>query len=171
MASPAEAVVYDCGRLAPASISGGLSLSTQCITSVGFTVGLATSLSLALLVRIIVELDVFCVLRLIPFKEIRDLLLGLHEDLGESFGDVFVAVIVEGGSHADVADTSGTPNAMHVLVDASIFSAGEVVVDDMHDVLDVEATSRDTSGNEDGSFASLESTSNEEVSGQFENKR
>ena len=49
-------------------------------------------------------------------------------------------------------------NTVDVLVHAIVLDVGTIVVDDMHDVADVETTSRDTGGDHDGRLASSECT-------------
>lgn len=56
---------------------------------------------------------------------------------------------------------------MDVLRHAAVRWAGEIVVDNMHDVLDVQAARRDTSGNENGAFGSAESASSAMVSSAY----
>ena len=48
---------------------------------------------------------------------------------------------------------------MNVLILAVVLDGWEVEVDDVHNVADVEATSRHTGSDHDGSLACLESTS------------
>jgi hypothetical protein len=103
-----------------------------------------------------VPLDVVWVVRLELLQEVGDLLLGLNQDLAEVLADVLVAVVVEGGGLASVADTSGATDAVDVLGDAVMLSRRQVVVDDMLDVGDIEAASGDTSSDENGAAASTE---------------
>jgi hypothetical protein len=47
---------------------------------------------------------------------------------------------------------------MDILVNTSVHYAGEIKVDDMHDILDVKTTSGNSGGNQNGSFGRLEGT-------------
>ncbi len=48
-------------------------------------------------------------------------------------------------------------DAMDILVNATVGGAWEIVVDNMHDVLNIQATSGDTCSNQDWSLAGAES--------------
>lgn len=49
-------------------------------------------------------------------------------------------------------------DAMDILVNATVGGAWEIVIDNMHHVLDIQATSGDTCSNQDWSLAGAEST-------------
>ena len=68
-------------------------------------------------------------------------------------GKTFVAVVVETCSESAISDTAGTTDTMDVFVDV----VGEVIVDDMHDILDIETPGSDVCSNENGCFAIAES--------------
>ena len=72
----------------------------------------------------------------------RDLLVGLAEQFDKVTDDVLVTTVEEGGGNTDVTGTAGTTNTMNVIVDVG----GQVVVDDVSDIGNVEATSSDCGG-------------------------
>ena len=76
----------------------------------------------------------------------RDLLVSLTKELDEVAHDVAVTTVEERGSHTDVAGTARTADTVNVIVNVG----GQIVVDDVGDVGDVESTSGNGSGNQDG---------------------
>lgn len=83
----------------------------------------------------------------------RDFLIGLPQELNEVANDVLVTAIEERSAHTNIAGTSRSSNTVNIIINI----AGEVIVDDMGDVGDIETTSSNSSGNHDGSLASPES--------------
>ena len=61
----------------------------------------------------------------------------LQDEFNQVFGEVAVFVIEEGGGETQVTHTTRTTDAMNVLLDVG----GQVEVDDVLDVRDVETTS------------------------------
>lgn len=139
--------------------------------------GLVAILDAVLVVRVVVEAELFAVVRLVGLQEVRDGLLALEEDLDEVCGDVGVALVVERGRQAFVADTRSAAcewldgfrgvkivsgggglltDAVDVLGDAAVGGARQLVVDDVHHVLDVEAAGGDAGCDEDGALSGAE---------------
>jgi hypothetical protein len=85
-------------------------------------------------------------------KEGRDLLVGLLEKVDELADDATVATVEESGSDTSVSGTAGTTNTVDVVVDIG----GKIIVDDVGDVGDIETTSRDSGGNQDGAASVTE---------------
>lgn len=112
-----------------------------------------------LVISTIAPLNGLCVFRLELVKEVRDLLLGLDENLDQIFRNVFVAVIVERGGLAFVADTRSATDTVNVLRNAVMLSGREVVVDDVLDVSDIKTTSSHTSSDQYGAAGSTEGAS------------
>src|SRR5271170_59165 len=63
-------------------------------------------------------------------------------------GKAFVAVVVETCGESAISDAAGTTDTMDVFVDV----IGEVIVDDMHNVLDIETPCSDVRSNENRCF-------------------
>lgn len=82
----------------------------------------------------------------------RDVLVGFPQQLDEFLDDVLVASVEERGTDSDVTSTTRATNTMNIVVDV----AGQVVVDDVSDVGDIQATSGDSSSNHDRSLSSPE---------------
>lgn len=82
----------------------------------------------------------------------RDLLVCLTKKLDEVTDDVFVTTVEEGSGTASVAGTTSTTDTMNVIIDVG----GEVVVDNMGDIGNIETTSGDGGGNQDGSVTLTE---------------
>jgi len=133
---------------AKASVAAESSIATEA----------ASNATVRLVVGAVVPLDGLGVLGLEPLKELRNLLLGLNEDLAEVLAEVVVAVVEERGSLALIADTRGTANAVDVLRDASMLGGRQVVVDDVLDVGNIETTGTHTSSDHDGATTSAERT-------------
>ena len=102
------------------------------------------------------ELD-HTTLRLEVFQEVWNRLFSLEQNVDEALCELFVTLVVERGGAANVTDAAGTANAMNILVNATLTSRGEIVVNDMADVGDVNSTTRDLSGDQDRRLATLES--------------
>jgi len=139
---------------APATASSSLSGSLG-LTSSGNVARLG---GLVLVVsHIVLELSL-TVLGLEVLEEVRDLLLGLEKDVDKSRGDVLVALVVERSSMTLVADTTSTSDAVDVLRDAAILHSGQVVVDDVVDLRDIDTAAKDVGGDEDMGLIALETT-------------
>ena len=82
-----------------------------------------------------------------------NLLVGLTEKFNQFADDVLVATVEECGGQTGVPSTSGTTNTMNIVVDI----AGEVVVDNVGDVGDIQTTSGNGGGDHDGGLAGPES--------------
>jgi hypothetical protein len=85
-------------------------------------------------------------------KPRRDLLVGFPQQLHKIANDVLVAAVEEGSGDTSVAGTTGTTDAMDVIVDVT----GEIIVDDVGDVGDVQTTGGDSGCNHDRSLTSPE---------------
>jgi hypothetical protein len=116
----------------------------------------ATNTVVGLIVGAVVPLNALGVLGHELLEELRNLLLGLDQDLAEVFTEIFVAVVEERGSLACVADTRGATDAVDVLGDAVVLSRGQIVVDDVLDVGNIETTSSNTGSDQDGAATSTE---------------
>jgi hypothetical protein len=98
----------------------------------------------------------------VVLEALGNLLLALDEEFREvaMLGELrwrvrcdgIVAIVVEAGGEAAVADAAGTTNAVNIFIDF----IGEVVVDDVHDVFDIKTPGSDVSSNEDWSLAIAE---------------
>lgn len=106
-------------------------------------------------------------------EEIGDFLLALAEGLDQVECQVLVAVAVERGGEAAVADAGGATwegmlvggweregrgltNAVGILLDTAKVGVGKVKVDDVHDVLDVETASGDSGSDKDANGTDAE---------------
>ena len=78
-------------------------------------------------------------------KPRRDLLVGFPQQLHKIANDVLVPAVEEGSGNTSVAGTTGTTDTMDVIVDVT----GEIIVDNVGDIGDVQATSGDSGGNHD----------------------
>ena len=65
----------------------------------------------------------------------------------------FVAIVVETCGKSAISDTAGPTDAMDIFVDV----VREIVIDDVHDVLDIETPGCDVGGNENRCFPIAES--------------
>ncbi|VUC19933.1 unnamed protein product, partial [Clonostachys rosea] len=79
-------------------------------------------------------------------KEGWDLLVGFFEELHKLSDDTTVATVEEGGGNTRVSSTTSTTDTVNIVVDVS----GEVIIDDVGDIGDIETTCSNGSGNEDG---------------------
>lgn len=79
-------------------------------------------------------------------KEGRNLLVGLLEELKKLTDDTTVATVEESSGDTSVAGTTGTTNTMDVVIDIG----REIVVDDVGNVGNIQTTSSDSSGNQNG---------------------
>ena len=82
----------------------------------------------------------------------RDLLIRLTKEFDEVTDDVFVAAVEEGSGSTSVASTTGTTDTVNVIVDVG----RKVIVDDVGNIGDIETTSGDGSGDQDGSVTLTE---------------
>jgi len=82
----------------------------------------------------------------------RNFLLRFDEQLEQIADDVRVLVVEEARGEADVADATGSPDSVDVLVDV----AWKVEVDHVTHVWNVETSSGNSSGDEDGSSSFTE---------------
>ncbi|GIX64757.1 mediator of RNA polymerase II transcription subunit 6 [Babesia caballi] len=87
-------------------------------------------------------------------EPLRNLLVGLLEQREQVPQNAAVLLVDQRSGDAHVARTPGTTDAVHVVVNVG----GQVVVDHVCDVVDVEAPGGNVSGHEDGALASLEET-------------
>lgn len=55
-------------------------------------------------------------------------------------------------------------NAVNVFVDTAVVNGGQVVVDNVHDILDVKTASRDGGGNQNWRLCSLKGTAKLDIS-------
>jgi len=78
-------------------------------------------------------------------EECWDLLVSFLEKLEEIANDTTVATVEESGGNTSVSGTTGTTDTVDVVVDVG----GEIVVDNVLDVGDIETTSGDSGGDED----------------------
>ena len=85
-------------------------------------------------------------------KPTGNLLVGLTQKLDEITDDILVAAVEEGGGDTSVTCTTGTTDTMNIIIDVG----GKVIVDDMGDIGDVEATSSNSGCNHDGSVTLTE---------------
>lgn len=76
-------------------------------------------------------------------EERGNLLVGLLEEVHELTDDTAVATVEESSGNTSVTSTTGTTNAVNVVIDIS----GEIVVDDVGDVGNIETTSSDSGSN------------------------
>jgi hypothetical protein len=72
--------------------------------------------------------------------------VGLLEELKQVTDDTTVATVEEGSGDTGVTSTTGTTDTVDVVVNVS----GQIVVDDVGHVGDIETTSSNSSGNQDG---------------------
>ena len=79
-------------------------------------------------------------------KPIRDLLVCLTQELDEITDNVLVTAVEERSGDTNVTRTTRTTDTVHIVVDIR----GEIVVDDVGDVGNVETSSCDSGRNEDG---------------------
>jgi hypothetical protein len=102
-----------------------------------------------LIIKIFIKGDVICN---IGAQEVGDLLLTFLEQLGQFGSNSFTSVIVEGGGQTRLTDTSSTTDTMNVF----IHIIGHIVVDDVHDVTDINTTGSDSSSDQNGALTTLE---------------
>mmetsp|Transcript_45102 Transcript_45102/g.78750 ORF Transcript_45102/g.78750 Transcript_45102/m.78750 type:complete len:324 (-) Transcript_45102:1100-2071(-) len=84
-------------------------------------------------------------------KPLGHLLVVLREELDQLLGDVAVLVVHQGQRVTHVADTAGTTNAVHVVVNVG----GQVEVDHLCDIGNIQTSGRHIGGYEDGGAAGL----------------
>ena len=85
-------------------------------------------------------------------KPSGNLLVSFTEKFDEITDDILVAAVEEGGGYTSVTSTTGTTDTMNVIIDVG----GKVIVDDVGDIRDVEATSSNSGCNHDGSVTLTE---------------
>ena len=86
------------------------------------------------------------------FKPGGDILPGFCQKLQQLTANVAVLFIEEGGSQPQVSHPARSSNAMNVLLNVN----GEVKVHHVLDIGNVQTTSSNCSGNQDGSLSTLE---------------
>lgn len=86
-------------------------------------------------------------------QPLRNLLVGLPEELEQVSHDVFVATVEERCGSTGVSGTTGTTDTMNVVVDVG----GQIVVHDVGDVGNIETTGSNGGRNKDGGTAGPES--------------
>jgi len=74
-----------------------------------------------------------------------DFLVCLTEKLNEVANEVVVAAVKEGGGKTSVTGTTGTADTVHIVIDIR----WQVIVDDMSDIGNIQATSCDSGGDKD----------------------
>lgn len=82
-------------------------------------------------------------------QEGRDLLVRLLQEVNQVAHDTAVSTVEESGGHTGIAGTTGTTDTVDIVIDVG----GQIVVDDVSDVGDIETTGRDSSRNQDGAAA------------------
>ena len=132
----------------------------------------SATLTIILIRRVVIEIRLLVIGRLAIFPEVRKICLGFDEDLDKIVEHGFVPIVDEGSGQTLIANASSSTwyrlawkhcnrlrltDAVNVLVHAIVFDIWAVIVDDVHDIADVEATSGDSGGDKDGGFASAES--------------
>lgn len=85
-------------------------------------------------------------------EEAGNLLVGLLEKVDEFANDTTVATVEEGGGDTSVSGTSSTTDTVDVVVDVG----GQVVVDDVLNIGDIQTSSSDSSGHKDWAASSTE---------------
>jgi hypothetical protein len=79
-------------------------------------------------------------------EEGRNLLVGLLEKVNQVANDTTVATVEEGSGDTSVTGTSSTTDTVDVVVNVG----GEIVIDDVGDVWNIETTSGNSSSHQDG---------------------
>jgi hypothetical protein len=85
-------------------------------------------------------------------EELRNFLVGLLEKVEKVTDNTTVTTVEESSGNTSVSCTSGTTDAMNVVVDVG----GKIVVDDVSDVRDIKTTGSDGSGHENGAASRTE---------------
>jgi hypothetical protein len=85
-------------------------------------------------------------------EESGNLLVGLLKKLEKVTNDTSIAAVEESSGDTSVSGTSSTTDTVNVVIDVG----GEIVVDNVLDVGDIETTGCDSSGNEDGATSRAE---------------
>lgn len=78
-------------------------------------------------------------------QELWNFLTALHQNLGQLRSDGQILIVVERRGLADVSHTSGASDSVNIFVNI----VAEVIVNDMHHVLDVQPARGYSGGNED----------------------
>ena len=58
-------------------------------------------------------------------------MIAFYQNVGEIRGNVEITVIEEGGCLSPISDASSTPNAIDVLINASVIDTRKIVVDNL----------------------------------------
>ena len=90
------------------------------------------------------------------FQEVWNRLFSLDQDVDQTLGELFVALIIERRSATNVTNATSAADAMDVFINATLASRGEIIVDDMTNVGDVDAATRDLSRDQNWRLATLE---------------
>ena len=151
-----------------ASVSGSIAgpgVATETSVEVGSSVSARFSAaeaaevaSLRLLVSAVVPLNVVRILRLVLLKEIRNLLLRLEQNFDKFRSEVLIAFVVERSGEALVANARGATDAVNVLGNAIVHRGRKIVVDDMLDVGNIQASGGDASSDHDWTPTNAEGT-------------
>ena len=83
----------------------------------------------------------------------RDLLVCFTKKLDKITNDVLITTVEEGGGATSVSSTTSTTDTVNIVIDVG----GEIVVDDVGNIGDIETTGSDSSGNHNGSATLTES--------------
>merc|ERR1712222_77856 len=113
--------------------------TTTATTSVAIIAGLRTALTASSMTRH-------------GNKPVRNLLVGLSKNLDQILHNVRVLLVDHGGGNTIRSSTTGTTNAVNIIVDVM----REIIVDHMEDVVDIQTTSSHISGDENGTFLRAE---------------
>merc|ERR1711963_880973 len=113
--------------------------TTTATTSVAIIAGLRTALTASSMTRH-------------GNEPVRNLLVGLVKNLDQILHDVRVLLVDHGGGNTIMSSTTGTTNAVNIIVDVM----REIIVDHMEDVVDIQTTSSHISGDENGTFLRAE---------------
>merc|ERR1711963_277185 len=113
--------------------------TTTATTSVAIIAGLRTALTASSMTRH-------------GNKPVRNLLVGLSKNLDQILHNVRVLLVDHGGGNTIMSSTTGTTNAVNIIVDVM----REIIVDHMEDVVDIQTTSSHISGDENGTFLRAE---------------
>lgn len=97
----------------------------------------------------------FCNLQVVRLKrdeEIWDLLSTLLQEFGQISCDRHVPLVEEGCCQASVADASCTANAVNIFVN----TVRHIIVDNVHNLFDVDATGNNSCGDQNWAVSGLE---------------
>lgn len=85
-------------------------------------------------------------------EEAGNFLVGLLEQLHQVANNTAVVAVEKGSGNASVAGTASTTNAVDIVVNVR----GQVIVDNVRDIGNVQTTGSNSSGNENGAVAVAE---------------